>query len=66
MVDGELNELSVHQDLNQSLEEPKVVANIEEGKHRSAHNLFGIHSHLYFSVFMLCFVHLSFRSCFET
>jgi hypothetical protein len=34
MVDGEVNELGVHQDLDQSPEEPKAVANIEEGKHR--------------------------------
>jgi hypothetical protein len=34
MVDGEVNELGVHQDLDQSPEEPKVVANLEEGKHR--------------------------------
>jgi hypothetical protein len=35
MVDGEVNELSVHQDLDQSPEEPEAVANLEEGKHRS-------------------------------
>jgi hypothetical protein len=34
MVDGEVNELGVHQDLDQSPEEPKAVANLEEGKHR--------------------------------
>jgi hypothetical protein len=35
MVDGEVNELSVRQDLDQSPEEPKAVTNLEEGKHRS-------------------------------
>jgi hypothetical protein len=30
MVEGEVNELSVHQDLDQSPEEPKTVANLEE------------------------------------
>jgi hypothetical protein len=34
MVEGEMNELSVHQDLDQSPEEPKTIANLEEGKHR--------------------------------
>ena len=32
---GELNQVSGHQDLDQSPEEPKAVANLEEGKHRS-------------------------------
>jgi hypothetical protein len=35
MVDGEVNELSVRQDLDQSPEEPKTVTNLEEGKHQS-------------------------------
>jgi hypothetical protein len=34
MVEGEVNELSVHQDPDQSPEEPKAIANLEEGKHR--------------------------------
>jgi hypothetical protein len=34
-VDGEVNQLSVQQDLNQSLEEPKASAKVEEGKHGS-------------------------------
>jgi hypothetical protein len=38
---GEVNQIGVQQDLDQSPEEPKVVANIEEGKHRSAYNIFG-------------------------
>jgi hypothetical protein len=33
-VDGEVNELSVRQDLDQSPEEPKDVVESEEGKHR--------------------------------
>jgi hypothetical protein len=37
----EVNQLGVHQDLDQSPEDPKVVSNIEEGKHRSAYDLFG-------------------------
>jgi hypothetical protein len=49
------------QGLDQSPEGPKASA---EGKHRSAYNLFGITHTFYFSVFMFCFVHLSFRSCF--
>jgi hypothetical protein len=65
-VDGEVNHLSVEQDLDQSPKEPKASAELEEGKHRSAYNLFGQTHLLYFSVFMLCFVHLSFRSCFQT
>jgi hypothetical protein len=36
MVDGEVNEWSVHQDLDQSPEEPKASVSVEseEGKHR--------------------------------
>jgi hypothetical protein len=36
MVDGEVNELSVQQDLNQDPEEPKAGVSVEseEGKHR--------------------------------
>jgi hypothetical protein len=34
MVEGEVNELSVHQNPDKSLEEPKAVANLEEGKHQ--------------------------------
>jgi hypothetical protein len=34
MVDGEVSELNIHQDLDQSLKEPKVVANLKEGMHR--------------------------------
>jgi hypothetical protein len=63
-VDGEVNQLSVQQDLDQSPEEPKASAEIEEGKHRSAYKLFGITHIFYFPVFMFCFVHLSFKSCF--
>jgi hypothetical protein len=66
MVDGEVNELGVYQDMDQSPEEPKAIANIEEGKHQSAYNLFWINSSLLLSAFMLCFLHLCFRSCFET
>jgi hypothetical protein len=61
---GEVNQLGVQQDLDQSPEEPKASAKVEEGKHHSGYNLFGIIHIFYFSVFMLCFVHLSFRSCF--
>jgi hypothetical protein len=57
---GEVNELGVQQDLDQSPEEHKASAEVEEGKHRSAYNLFGTTHIVYFSVFMLCFVHLSF------
>jgi hypothetical protein len=32
---GEVNQLSEQQDLYQSPEEPKAVANLEEGKHQS-------------------------------
>jgi hypothetical protein len=32
---SEVNYTCVHQDLDQSPEEPKAVANLEEGKHRS-------------------------------
>jgi hypothetical protein len=49
-----VNKLSVHRDLDQSPEEPKVVANIEEGKHRSAYNLFGKISYfLPFNIYVL-------------
>jgi hypothetical protein len=33
-VDGEVNELSVRQDLDQSPEEPKAVVESEQGKHQ--------------------------------
>jgi hypothetical protein len=33
-ADGEVNYTCVHQDLDQSPEEPKAVANLEEGKHQ--------------------------------
>jgi hypothetical protein len=59
-VDGEVNVLGVHQGLDLSPEEPKVVANLEEGKHRF-HLTFlikKIHT-FYIPVFMLLFVHLS-------
>jgi hypothetical protein len=54
-ANGEVNKLSVHRDLDQSPEEPKVVANIEEGKHRSAYNLFGKNL-ISFTFQYLCFV----------
>jgi hypothetical protein len=54
----------VQQDLDQSPEEPKAVANIEEGKHQSAYKLFGKLTSLLFA-FMFYFAHLRFRSCFE-
>jgi hypothetical protein len=38
---GEANELSVQQDQDQSPEDPKASAEIEEGKHQSAYHLFG-------------------------
>jgi hypothetical protein len=40
-VVGEVNQISVQQGLNQSPEEPKASAEIEEGKPRRAYNLFG-------------------------
>jgi hypothetical protein len=53
-LDVEVNNLSVDQNLDQSPEEPKAVANIEEGKHWNAYNLFGINSHLLlFSIYVL-------------
>jgi hypothetical protein len=65
-VDGGLNQLSVQQALDQSPEEPKacVGTESEEGKHRF-HLTHFINENrvLYLSVFMLYFVHLSFRSC---
>jgi hypothetical protein len=68
-VDGELNQASVQQDLDQSPEEPKACVGVEfeEGKHWFHLTHFINENHVfYFSVFMLYFVHLSFRSCFET
>jgi hypothetical protein len=38
---GEVNQSSVQQNLDQSPEEPKASAEIEEGKYKSAYNLFG-------------------------
>jgi hypothetical protein len=50
MVEGEVNELSVHQALDQSPEEPKAIANLEEGKHRFHLTHFIKQNHvLYFS-----------------
>jgi hypothetical protein len=66
---GELNQVSVQQDLDQSPEEPKACfgTESEEGKHRFHLTQFINQNHvLHLSVFMLYFVHISFRSCFET
>jgi hypothetical protein len=64
MVDGEVNELSVHQDLDQSPEKPKTIVCLEEGKQRfhltfllKVHSIF-----LHFSIYVLR-VHLCFKSC---
>jgi hypothetical protein len=53
-----VNQLSGLQYLDQTPEEPKAVAIVEEGKHQSAYNLFGINSYLLlFSIYVLfCFV----------
>ena len=53
-VDGEVNQLSVQQDLDQSPEEPKASVESEEGKHRM-HITFldKISLYLYFSVFIV-------------
>jgi hypothetical protein len=40
-VVGEVNQISVQQDMDQSPEEPKASAEIEECKPRRAYNLFG-------------------------
>jgi hypothetical protein len=37
----EVNQIGVQQDLDQSPEEPKASVESEEGKHKSAYNLFG-------------------------
>jgi hypothetical protein len=60
-IDGEVNELGVHQDLDQSPENPKASVEVEEGKHQSALIFFAKLTSLLFA-FMLCYVHLSFRS----
>jgi hypothetical protein len=66
---GELNQVSVQQDLDQSPEEPKACLGVEseEGKHRFHLTHFINENHvLYFSALYALLVHLSFRSCFET
>jgi hypothetical protein len=62
-VDGEVNQLGVQQDLGQSPEEPKASAEVEEGKHQSALTFFLAKLTSLLFTFMLCYVHLSFRSC---
>jgi hypothetical protein len=60
---GEVNQIGVQQDLDQSPEEPKAIVESEEGKHRS-HITFLIKSSypLLFSIYVY-FVHLSCRGC---
>jgi hypothetical protein len=56
---------AVQQDLDQSPEESKAIAEVEEGKHQSAFNLFAKLTSLPFTIYVMN-VHLSFRSLFET
>jgi hypothetical protein len=53
-IDDEVNEFGVHQDLDQSPEEPKASDVVEEGKHQF-HLTFLIKSSYSFSFQYLCF-----------
>jgi hypothetical protein len=67
MVDGEVNVLSVHQNLDQSPEEPKAVANLEEGKHRFRLTFLIKSSYYLFTFQYLCFTcAFKFQELFET
>jgi hypothetical protein len=66
-VDGELNQTSVQQDLDQSPEEPRLVLSQRKANTGVTYNIFGLKAHalLHFSTYVLLCA-FKFQELFET